>query len=94
VCVVLAAAGYPDSPKKGDAITGIDAAEALDGVRVFHAGTARSGAELVTAGGRVLGVTARSSSLSEAHARAYAAVERVRFQGMQYRKDIARRALG
>ena len=94
VCVVLASAGYPDSPKKGDPITGIDAAEALDGVRVFHAGTARTGSELVTAGGRVLGVTARAGTLREAHARAYAAVERIRFAGAQFRRDIARRALG
>lgn len=94
VCIVLAAEGYPDAPKKGAAITGIDAAEALEGVRVFHAGTARSSSELVTAGGRVLGVTARAASLREAHARAYAAAERVRFSGMQFRRDIARRALG
>jgi phosphoribosylamine---glycine ligase len=94
VCIVLAAAGYPDSPKKGDPITGIDAAETLEGVRVFHAGTGRAGPLLVTAGGRVLGVTARAGSLREAHARAYAAAERVRFAGAQYRRDIARRALG
>jgi phosphoribosylamine--glycine ligase len=94
VCIVLAAAGYPDAPKKGDSITGIDAAEALEGVRVFHAGTARSERDVVTAGGRVLGVTARAGSLREAHARAYAAAERVHFSGMQFRRDIARRALG
>jgi phosphoribosylamine--glycine ligase len=94
VCIVLAAEGYPDAPKKGAAITGIDAAEALEGVRVFHAGTARSSSELVTSGGRVLGVTARATSLREAHARAYAAAERVGFSGMQFRRDIARRALG
>ena len=94
VCIVLAAEGYPDAPKKGAVITGIEAAEALEGVRVFHAGTARSGSDLVTAGGRVLGVTARAASLREAHARAYAAAERVRFSGVQYRRDIARRALG
>jgi phosphoribosylamine--glycine ligase len=94
VCIVLAAEGYPDAPKKGNMITGIDAAEALEGVRVFHAGTALSRGELVTAGGRVLGVTARAGSLREAHARAYAAVERVRFSGVQFRRDIAQRALG
>lgn len=94
MCIVLAAEGYPDAPKKGAVITGIEAAEALEGVRVFHAGTARSGSDLVTAGGRVLGVTARAASLREAHARAYAAAERVRFSGVQYRRDIARRALG
>ncbi|HEX6275904.1 MAG TPA: phosphoribosylamine--glycine ligase [Polyangiaceae bacterium] len=94
VCIVLAAAGYPDAPKKGDVIAGIDAAESLEGVRVFHAGTSRSGSDLVTAGGRVLGVTARAGSLREAHARAYAAAERVRFDGAQFRRDIAGRALG
>jgi phosphoribosylamine--glycine ligase len=94
VCIVLAAAGYPDAPKKGDAIAGIDAAEALDGVRVFHAGTTLAGNDLVTAGGRVLGVTARAGSLRDAHARAYAAAEQVRFDGAQFRRDIARRALG
>jgi phosphoribosylamine--glycine ligase len=94
VCIVLAAAGYPDAPKKGDRISGIENAEALEGVRVFHAGTAGSGSDLVTAGGRVLGVTARAGSLREAHARAYAAAERIHFDGAQYRRDIARRALG
>jgi phosphoribosylamine--glycine ligase len=94
VCIVLAAAGYPEAPKKGDAVTGISAAEALEGVRVFHAGTALAGNDVVTAGGRVLGVTARAGSLREAHARAYAAAERVRFAGAQFRRDIARRALG
>jgi phosphoribosylamine--glycine ligase len=93
VCVVLAAAGYPDAPKKGDVITGIDAAEARDGVRVFHAGTSLAGGAVVTAGGRVLGVAAGAASLPEAHAHAYAAVERVHFDGMQFRRDIARRAL-
>jgi phosphoribosylamine---glycine ligase len=94
VCIVLAADGYPDAPKKGDAISGIEAAESLEGVRVFHAGTSLAGGELVTAGGRVLGVTARAGSLLEAHARAYAAAERVHFAGAQFRRDIARRALG
>ena len=94
VCIVLAAANYPGTPRKGDVITGIDAAEALEGVRVFHAGTARSGSDVVTAGGRVLGVAARAGSLREAHSRAYAAVERVRFAGAQFRRDIAGRALG
>jgi phosphoribosylamine--glycine ligase len=94
ICIVLAAAGYPDTPKKGDVITGTDAAETLEGVRVFHAGTSLAGSELVTAGGRVLGVTARATTLAEAHARAYRAVERVRFDGVQFRRDIARRALG
>jgi phosphoribosylamine--glycine ligase len=94
VCVVLAAAGYPEAPRTGEAITGLGEAAAEPGVCVFHAGTARSGDAVVTSGGRVLGVTAKGATLPEAHARAYAAVERVRFAGAQYRRDIARRALG
>ena len=92
-CVVLAAAGYPDSPRKGAAIRGLDQAGALEGVRVFQAGTARSGGDVVVSGGRVLGVAARGGSLAEAHRRAYEAVGLIRFDGMQYRTDIARRAL-
>jgi len=94
VCVVLAAAGYPDAPRTGDPIEGLAEAQAVPGVSVFHAGTARSAAGVVTSGGRVLGVTAKGSTLPEAHARAYAAVQRLRFAGAQYRRDIAHRALG
>jgi phosphoribosylamine--glycine ligase len=94
LCVVLAAEGYPENARKGDVIRGVEAAGALDGVRVYHAGTAISNGELVTSGGRVLAVTARGASLVEAHARAYAAVERIEFRGMQYRRDIGARALG
>jgi phosphoribosylamine---glycine ligase len=93
VCVVLAAAGYPGEPRSGDVIEGIDAAEAVAGVRVIHAGTAMRDGRVVTAGGRVLGVTARGASLAEAHARAYQAVAELAFDGMQYRRDIAARAL-
>ena len=94
VCVVLAAAGYPEAPRTGDAIEGLSEAQAEPGVCVFHAGTARSGANVTTSGGRVLGVTAKGATLREAHTRAYAAVERIRFAGAQYRRDIARGALG
>lgn len=94
LCVVLAAEGYPDTPRKGDVIRGIEQASELEGVRVYHAGTALANGEVVTAGGRVLAVTARGSSLVEAHARAYAAVERIEFRGRQYRRDIGARALG
>jgi phosphoribosylamine--glycine ligase len=94
LCVVLAAEGYPESPRKGDVIRGVDAASAVEGVRVYHAGTALSNGELVTAGGRVLAVTARGASLAEAHSRAYTAVERIEFRGKQYRRDIGARALG
>jgi phosphoribosylamine--glycine ligase len=89
--VVLAAAGYPESPRTGDAITGIDDAERLGDVTVFHAGTARRDGALVTAGGRVLAVTALGDHVSAARARAYAAVDRIRFAGMHHRHDIGAR---
>jgi phosphoribosylamine--glycine ligase len=93
VCIVLAADGYPDTPRKGDVIRGLDAAAAVPGASVIHAGTAldASGA-VVTAGGRVLGVTASGASLAEAHLRAYGAARKIQFAGMQYRRDIAARA--
>jgi phosphoribosylamine--glycine ligase len=89
--VVLAAAGYPDDPRKGDAIGGLP--KGTDDCRVFHAGTKIDGGKLVTSGGRVLCVTALGDSLKVARARAYAAVDAIRFDGMQYRKDIGHRAL-
>jgi phosphoribosylamine--glycine ligase len=94
LCVVLAASGYPDKPRQGDAITGLEAAAALEGVRVFHAGTSLAGGRVVTSGGRVLGVCASAPALSAAQQRAYAAIERIHFDGMQFRRDIAARALG
>jgi phosphoribosylamine--glycine ligase len=93
VCVVLAAHGYPDTPRKGDTISGLEAAAQVAGVSVIHAGTARDAAgNVVVAGGRVLGVTGSGASLVEAHARAYQATQRIQFSGMQYRRDIAGRA--
>ncbi|UJA18853.1 phosphoribosylamine--glycine ligase [Thermoleophilia bacterium SCSIO 60948] len=93
VTVVLASAGYPDSSSKGDVISGVEEADALEGVEVTHAGTARNDAgELVTAGGRVLNVTALGSSPAEARARAYEAAELISFEGRQVRRDIAERA--
>jgi phosphoribosylamine--glycine ligase len=93
VCVVLAASGYPDTPRKGDVISGLAEAEQVEGARVIHAGTALDAeGRVVTAGGRVLGVTASADSLPEAHARAYAATRKIQFAGMQYRLDIAARA--
>jgi len=95
LCVVLAAYGYPDAPRKGDVIEGHphggnpDTASSL----VFHAATAPSGSEVVTAGGRVLGVTALGDSLKMAQAGAYEAAAKIRFGGMQYRSDIGHRAL-
>ncbi len=90
VTVVLASEGYPASPRTGDVIEGVDDAGALDGVTVFHAGTARdSGGRLVTAGGRVLDVTAVGPTVADARARAYEAVGRISWPGMRYRTDIA-----
>jgi phosphoribosylamine--glycine ligase len=86
VCVVMAAHGYPGEPRAGDAIA-IDA-DAL----VFHAGTRRAGDALVTAGGRVLAVTALGADLAGARARAYAAVDRIHFDGAHFRRDIGARA--
>ncbi len=92
-CVVLASAGYPGSYASGKAITGLDAAESVEGVVVFHAGT-KPGPEgmPVTAGGRVLGVTARAASLELATACAYEAIAKIHFEGMQFRRDIGRGA--
>jgi phosphoribosylamine--glycine ligase len=89
--VVLAAHGYPDDPRKGDSITGIP--PAADDCRVFHAGTRLDGKALLTSGGRVLCVTALGDSVKMARTRAYEAVERIRFDGMRYRKDIGHRAI-
>jgi phosphoribosylamine---glycine ligase len=93
LCVVLAAHGYPASPRTGDVIEGLSDAERLPGVRVYHAGTAWRGPDVVTAGGRVLGVAASAADLAEARARAYATVSAIRFAGSQHRTDIAFRAL-
>jgi phosphoribosylamine--glycine ligase len=92
-CVVLASAGYPGSYETGKKISGIDEAEKLEGVVVFHAGARLNAAgEVETSGGRVLGVTARASTLEEATQRAYQAVSRIRFDGMQWRGDIGRQS--
>ncbi|MET0523322.1 MAG: phosphoribosylamine--glycine ligase [Nocardioides sp.] len=92
VGVVMASAGYPASASKGDVITGVDAAEAHDGVHVIHAGTAREGNDLVTAGGRVLAVVGTGADLAAAREAAYAGVAAVEFEGAQHRTDIALRA--
>ncbi len=89
--VVLAAAGYPGEPRKGDPVTGLP--KAADDCRVFHAGTRQEGSQLVTNGGRVLCVTALGDSVRVARNRAYDAASSIRFEGMQYRRDIGHRAL-
>jgi phosphoribosylamine--glycine ligase len=89
--VVLAAHGYPEEPRKGDRIEGLPRPAA--DCRVFHAGTRAEGGAIVTSGGRVLCVTALGDNLRAARSRAYEAVERIRFDGMQYRRDIGHRAL-
>jgi phosphoribosylamine---glycine ligase len=100
VCVVLASQGYPDHPRHGDTIEGLDAdgqsVAAVDGVTVYHAGTRRHspGGPFHTAGGRVLGVTAVAPTLAEARARAYAAAAPIDWEGMQLRHDIAATAAG
>jgi len=93
VCVVLSSAGYPGHYRKGDVITGLDEANKLGGVHVFHAGTAFKDAHVVTAGGRVLGVTAIGKDIATAKSRAYDAAGKIHYNGMHYRKDIADRAL-
>ena len=92
VTVVLAAQGYPDAPENGRPLSGLDRAE-QDGAIVFQAGTALRGGQLVSAGGRVLNVTALGESVAEARERAYRAVDRIEFPGVQYRHDIALRAV-
>ena len=93
VSVVLTSAGYPGSYEKGKVITGIEKAEEMEGVTVYHAGTALSGGELVTAGGRVLDVTAVAPTFEEARAKAYAACELIDFEGKTFRTDIGLRAV-
>jgi len=93
VCVAVASGGYPGRYTTGQEITGVDAAEARPGVQVFQAGTARRQGRLVTAGGRVLGVTAVAEDLTAAIAAAYEGVSRIHFEGMHYRSDIGRKAL-
>ncbi len=93
VCVVMASGGYPGSYAKGKIITGLDAASALPRTKVFHAGTALKDGQIVTNGGRVLGVTALGKDLKAAQAAAYAAVEKIHFDGAHFRRDIAAKAL-
>ena len=93
VCVVMSSGGYPGTFEQGKRIDGLEEAGAISGVKVFHAGTSRRDGVYYTAGGRVLGVTARAASLKTAVARAYEACGKISFAGAHYRKDIAGRAL-
>ena len=93
VSITLASGGYPGQYRNGLPITGVDEANRLPDVQVFHAGTALKDGQLVTAGGRVLSVAAYGATLQEATARAYDAAGRIKFEGMHYRRDIARRGL-
>ena len=92
VCVVMASGGYPGNYEKGKPIAGLEDAAKLPGVKVFHAGTALKDNQVVTSGGRVLGVTALGKDLKAAQAAAYAAVEKIHFPGAQFRRDIAAKA--
>lgn len=91
-CVIMASGGYPKSYPKGIEISGLTDGQ-LDGVTVYHAGTKRDGDKLVTSGGRVLGVTALGESIEDALAKSYAGVEKIKFDGAHYRKDIGQKAL-
>lgn len=93
VSVTLASGGYPGPYRHGFPITGVDEANRLPDVQVFHAGTTLQDGQLVTAGGRVLSVAARGATLQEAVSRAYDAAARIKFEGMHFRRDIARRGL-
>lgn len=92
--VVAAADGYPDAPRKGDVISGVAEAEAVEGALVFHAGTVEADGRLVTSGGRVLAVTGLGADLGSARDRAYEAIEHISWDGMYVRHDIGHRALG
>jgi len=92
-CVIASSAGYPGSYKTGFPITGLTSAARIPGVEIFHSGSAHVGSQLLTNGGRVLGVTAAASSLDQALARAYQAMAEIDFEGIYYRHDIGHRAL-
>src|SRR5206468_407621 len=91
VCVVLTSGGYPGQFATGRPIYGLTSVTEVAGVKILHAGTKRSGSEIVTAGGRVLGVTGIASTLESALQRAYDAIPKIQFAGMHYRRDIGQR---
>ena len=92
-CVIASSGGYPGTFQAGYEIHGLAGAAEIEGVQVFHSGTALVGGKIVTSGGRVLGVTAAGASLQEALNRAYEAMNRIHFEAMYFRKDIGHRAL-
>jgi phosphoribosylamine---glycine ligase len=94
LCVVAASKGYPGKYSGGIAITGVDDADAMTDVKVFHGGTRMRGKTLTTDGGRVLSVSALGSTIADARKRAYTAMEKIHFDGMHFRRDIAHQALG
>jgi phosphoribosylamine--glycine ligase len=93
VCVVMASGGYPDVYQKGKKITGLEEAMQLEDVAVFHAGTKEQNGQIVTNGGRVLGVTALGPTIADAKALAYQAVDKIKFDGAYCRRDIADKAI-
>jgi phosphoribosylamine--glycine ligase len=94
VCVVIASRGYPETSSKGDEIFGLNEASKVPGVSVFHAGTSSRDGAVYTNGGRVLGVSAVGRDFKQARSRSYEAVSKIRFDGMQYRSDIGKAAMG
>jgi len=94
VCVVMASGGYPANYAKGKRVRGLEEASRLPNTKVFHAGTALAGDQIITSGGRVLGVTSWAKDLRSAQAAAYAAVERIQFEGAHHRRDIGAKAIG
>ena len=93
VCVVMASGGYPGDYQKGKKITGLQEVRQLENVMVFHAGTKKQNGDLLTNGGRVLGVTALGRTIADAKTRAYRAVDKIQFEGAYYRRDIADKAI-
>lgn len=93
VCVVCASGGYPGNYEKGKVITGLDEAVKIEDVVVFHAGTKKSEGRYLTSGGRVLGVTGLGNTIKEAMVKTYQAVEKIKFEGMHYRRDIGKKAI-
>ncbi|MEK7776056.1 MAG: phosphoribosylamine--glycine ligase, partial [Planctomycetota bacterium] len=93
ICVVMASKGYPGGYEKGFSITGIEAAKGLNKAQVFHAGTTKKHGRLVSNGGRVLGVTALGKTIQDAQSNAYAAVQKISFEGAHYRRDIGAKAI-